>query len=322
MRTFCAVVRHPLVVWMLALINLSFIAEARAQASCPDLLVGLRSTIWKSLEIPVCWEAMNPQHEEGRRWSRQAVEDTWQKNSALRFVGWSQCTSSSRGIRIRVSDENPHVKGLGNQLDGRPDGMVLNFNFKAWSPTCSEFSKREMCIKFIAVHEFGHALGFSHEQNRADAPLWCQAEKQGTDGDIHITPYDPTSVMNYCANNWSGNGQLSTLDIQGLRSWYGQPARPHNRFDGRWTATLTYSDPGCVADEVDVTVAGNAVNGIMRTPDNRRVAVQASLDGEGRLQGFSMRLSPQDLITLKGVLTDGTVTSTDCGCGSYRFKRK
>ena len=314
--------RHPILAGLIALLNLVMLADAFAQGSCPNLLVGLRSTIWPSLEIPVCWEELNPQHEQGRRWSRQAVEDTWQKHSALRFVGWGQCTPSNNGIRITVADENPHAKGLGSQLNGRKTGMVLNFFYKNWSPICGSPNKIEECTKYIAVHEFGHALGFSHEQNRSDAPLWCQAERQGTNGDIHITPYDSESVMNYCQPDWSGNGRLTSLDIKGLQSWYGQPARPFNRFDGRWTATLTYSDTGCVADQMDVTVAGNAVNGTMTTPDNRRVAVQASIDNEGRLQGFEMRLSPKDLITLKGVITDGIVNSTDCGCGSYRFSRR
>jgi len=174
----------------------SFIASAQNQSSkCPDQLFGLRSSIWKTLEIPVCWESMDPNFETQRQWVRQATVNSWEKNSSLRFTGWGGCQSNSRGIRIAVSDINPHVKALGSDLNGFVNGMVLDFTFERWSPECGRPHRRQSCIETIAVHEFGHALGFSHEQNRADAPA-CRGEKQGTNGDTYITPYDLNSVMN------------------------------------------------------------------------------------------------------------------------------
>jgi len=297
------------------------IAFAQNQSlQCPDQLVGLRSTIWKTIEIPVCWETMEPNYGIERQWVRQATVDTWEKHSAVRFIGWGVCQSNSRGIRIAVGDVNPHVKSLGNRLNGFVNGMMLNFSFERWDPNCARPNKRQYCVQTIAVHEFGHALGFSHEHNRGDAPL-CEYEKQGTDGDVYITPYDLDSVMNYCNPRWSGDGNLSALDINGLQAWYGRPKLPLNRYDGRWKGNLTYSDPGCVADAVEVSISGTGVSGTMSTPDGRRVAVQASLDDAGQLKGFQMRLSPKDTITLRGSLTEGTLNSTDCGCGSYNFRR-
>jgi len=175
----------------------AFIASAQNQSlQCPDQLVGLKSSIWKTLEIPVCWESMEPNFGTERQWVKQAAIDTWETNSAIRFTGWMGCQSNSRGIRIGVADANPHTKGLGSQLNAIPNGMILNFTFRTWSPRCSDPNRREYCIKNISVHEFGHALGFAHEQNRSDSPDWCQAEKQGTSGDIFITAYDLNSVMN------------------------------------------------------------------------------------------------------------------------------
>jgi hypothetical protein len=103
--------------------------------------------------------------------------------------------------------------------------MVLNFTFANWSSLCTRGGKaqRLACIRKIAIHEFGHALGFAHEQNRGDAPQFCKGERQGTDGDYPITVYDPSSIMNYCNPKWNNDGFLSKLDRSTARYLYGEP---------------------------------------------------------------------------------------------------
>jgi len=106
------------------------------------------------------------------------------------------------------------------------DGMVLNFTFQHWSPSCSgDPAQRKLCIVSIAVHEFGHSIGLAHEQNRPDAPGECAQLAQGPDGDKLMTPYDPTSVMNYCNPVYNNNGKLSDLDAKAVRELYGPPAK-------------------------------------------------------------------------------------------------
>ena len=84
----------------------------------------------------------------------------------------------------------------------------------------------DYCIKAIAVHEFGHAIGFAHEQNRPDTPGECQQPKQGENGDLLLTPYDPNSVMNYCNQKYNNDGKLSPLDIGAVQKLYGKPPSP------------------------------------------------------------------------------------------------
>jgi hypothetical protein len=185
----------------------------------------LKESLWLQADriIYVCWENLTPAPGSDADRVRQAVAGTWQQSSALTFAGWQPCAPRSVGIRIRVEDAGPHTKGLGRNLNGKPAGMVLNFAFNNWSPDCR--GQRDYCIKTIAVHEFGHAIGLAHEQNRADAPGECRQLAQGSPGDLLLTPYDKDSVMNYCNPKYNNDGDLSPLDVAAVKELYGAPRR-------------------------------------------------------------------------------------------------
>ena len=182
----------------------------------------LRSAQWPFNTVFVCWEEDDPQFAPQRALVRQAIEQSWEAHSALKFVGdWQVCNAGTEGIRIHIEDVGPHVKFLGKFVSGVEHGMVLNFTYNTWSPRCR--TMQDFCNRAIAVHEFGHAIGFAHEQNRPDTPGECNKPAQGGNGDILLTPWDLHSVMNYCNPEYANSGALSEFDIQAVQYIYGAP---------------------------------------------------------------------------------------------------
>ena len=180
-------------------------------------------TLWQSLEIPVCWENLRAVSAADRDLVRGAANSTWAQHVPFNFSGWGQCAAQSNGIRIGKAEvgETSHTKGLGNQLNGRPDGMMLEFGFDRDPQCMGSEDKRKYCVFVITVHEFGHALGIDHEQNRDDTPGLCnERDRQGPYGDVKVGSWDERSVMNYCNSNWMGDGRLSAGDIQTITHAY------------------------------------------------------------------------------------------------------
>lgn len=194
----------------------------------------VRDNIWNQQTISVCWEPEGylPQHESYRQLVQEAVVNSWEdalfidEDNYIQFVGWHMCTDQdTNSVRIQVgdfADDGPHTKALGNKLAGLKDGMLLNFEMLNWNDQCLEKLGLANCIYSIAVHEFGHALGLSHEHNRPDSDReHCPAVyQQGPEGDTHIREYDENSVMNYCAETYNNNGILSENDFYAIRKIY------------------------------------------------------------------------------------------------------
>jgi hypothetical protein len=196
-------------------------------------IIKQQNNLWQrgpnGFSISVCWETAAGTADKALVQAGAKVWSDAEPN--LQFTGWQDCVNGdNKSIRIIVEDvgpkQGPHTKALGRNLAGYPHGMSLDFTFANWSPYCAQAipkmtaeEHREFCVQAVAAHEFGHALGFTHEQNRADSP--CTTMDQGPDPDTFVTVYDPNSIMNYCNPKWNGDGKLSNFDVQAVQKLYG-----------------------------------------------------------------------------------------------------
>ncbi len=189
-----------------------------------------KALIWSDPVIPVCWENPTDEDAQARQWVQDGLANTWERVSMVRFVGWPTCAPAAIGVRVRIISGGSLTEGLGTEIDARnrpcslrsdggPCRVLLNLRPATW-PAGYCAAGAEICIKSVAVHEFGHVLAFAHEQNRPDTPDECKRRSSGDNGDVQLTPYDPASVMNYCQPNVGARVELSKYDIETVRKFY------------------------------------------------------------------------------------------------------
>lgn len=97
----------------------------------------------------------------------------------------------------------------------RRESMILEVDRDYGSNTAARDSALH-----TAVHEFGHALALFHEHARTDSSNCPHTNERipQSDFDVYVGPYDPHSIMNYCASG--RRPELSQGDVEGLQRLY------------------------------------------------------------------------------------------------------
>ena len=217
---------------------ITFISAAGAQEKTgttrQDLVIkNVRLWTENNNVVPVCWET--PGYNGEKAIVRSAVSNTWERYSYLRFTGWGACptggiggSSSEKQVRIRIKPQGTENAGAGGSARGY--GMSVLSSADENNPSVTMFFNPDGTadrgrVEYIAVHEFGHVLGFVHEQDspgnvNAHGVAYCASPGNEANATA-LTGYDPDSIMNYCNKDGNMRGNLTAKDIQGLQAIYG-----------------------------------------------------------------------------------------------------
>jgi hypothetical protein len=205
------------------------------------------------VKLTVCW--LNPQDAAPlpgevadasgatrREWIRLALKSSWERYARVLFVGWGECQDEENALtppnthgprRPGTGDENIKVQitssgggqnvGHGSPGDFASPGVTLNLH-----PSVADNGALRRWLEFLAIHEFGHVLGYYHDEERQDWPSTPECEEQWSEHtpswpwwpiptEIRYGAPDADSVMAYCSDDPT---VLSPRDIAGVQRGY------------------------------------------------------------------------------------------------------
>jgi hypothetical protein len=272
-----------------------------ADSNSSDRSFGTGLPLWSKKRLGVCWEIGSVFSSDQKIMIEEAVAKEYAQ-AEFELYNWKECSpkqivldsSSPLGVTyIPNVDEDIRVDSCDNTSNPNTsdnpcenysalgaDNLTLfggvHLNQKADTTGLCSDRKDGFCLKNYALHEFGHALGLSHEHegvNPDNCPEIGTVEAEFQKGKTTFGTIDKDSIMNYCKNiHDMVNGQepkLSTGDISGLIALYNEPI-------------ITFSGPSAEdADQIISTLQVNTISstsGLNQSTDYRYKIVEASVD--------------------------------------------
>jgi hypothetical protein len=203
---------------------LGCVAPANESENTAPLFSISGNQLWPGGKVPVCFDASYPTAKTDL--IKQLVAGSWGRAaegaSSLRFTGWGVCPTNRNGMVVVVLDtsEDMKTRDIEGYSASAPTVITAGDNYG--------FYWNDLWYRTGVVHEFGHALGFTHELDRydtGDKNTAACGNGSFVSGNTYGTPYDPDSIMNATYPREPDcqpllRDTLSFWDVVGLRNAY------------------------------------------------------------------------------------------------------
>lgn len=165
--------------------------------------------------VPMCWHLdkfipNNDSRDDLRRAIEDSVADSWERVTNLKFT-WEDCQLSQGAtgshVRIRLTNGHSETGGFGGHVDLLGMGSLQNDSeddstFRVTIDVPNNWQGQMNALHSFTRHEFGHLLGFYHEQDRHGATCTIGRNEGAYQFLLNagaarrdLTPYDFNSIM-------------------------------------------------------------------------------------------------------------------------------
>ncbi len=273
---------------------------------------------WPNGVVDVCFDGNDGNNPALLATARNVLAHSWSQAANIQFNGWGQCnylpsTVPRSMVAIHFTNRGfAHARGRVQATSVNP--LFCGGRSPCFTPgvTSIELISNDtvgfqQSYRYVVIHEFGHALGFAHEQERPDnwtaagTPIFCGATDGPTKaltGGTYLTPmFDYDSIMDYCSSEKLVGGaptRLSAGDVFGARVQYSRNNAAHgfmiqsdtnpglavNATNGAAEGTVLTLQSGCTISNPDCTWSYQY--GMLVSDRNPRLAVIAAGAAHGR----------------------------------------